>query len=174
MKKMVHFLAMVICIAVALSGCSSQERYLPAAYEKTDIIEAYRNDREHFLEVVKIFSSNTTFLKNGRINQFSDWYISSPLDKNLTWFNETEKTVILDFFDAYEPYMVSLDYSKRFVEITFINSDRSDGYCLLFWIRESSNSEFNEYKIYLSYSYYIEYIDNNCILVFPKDQQQNQ
>ena len=155
------------CYILSVVACNYQEEYQPSAYTKEEIQCLYFENLELFECLVKVISSNEAFYEKGRINEYTDADIVSPHDDALSFFNDTDKKTIDEFFE-FKPYMILYDYARRFVKVTFLASDIKESYTLLFWTLNVENCEekFNDYKTFLAQHYVLENIDSRCIMYY--------
>ena len=170
MKK--HYKLLILlcafCIILTLATCNHQEKYRPLKYTKEEIKRLYYENIELFETLVEVIISNDMFYEKGRINEYADADIVSPYDDALTFFEDTDRKTIDEFFDL-KPYMILYDYARRFVAITFIASDINDeSYTFLFWTSNVENGEekFDDYKFYLTQHNILENIDSQCIMYY--------
>ncbi len=155
------------CFILTFSACSHQNKYQPSSYTKEEIQCVYQENVELFESIVKIISSNEMFYEKGRINEYTDADIVSPYDDALSFFSNTYRKTIDEFFGL-KPYMILYDYACRFVEITFLAADTNDSYTFLFWTLDGEDSEdkFNDYKELLAQKYVLENITSRCIMFY--------
>ena len=163
----------IICISLVLTSCNRREKYEFDLYSKNEVRALYRENTELFKSIVSIISANEVFYEKSQTNEFDNPDITSPYDKDLTYFSDTDKKIIQDFFELCKPYMILYDYGKRFVEITFISDtfmvDNSvESYTFLFWVREDDSNGFVNYKSYIEQNYITEYVAKNCFLLYKK------
>lgn len=155
------------CIILTLVACNHQKEYQPLAYAKEDVQYLYYENLELFETLVEVITSNEMFYEKGRINEYTDADIVSPYDDALSFFKDTDRKTIDEFFDL-KPYMILYDYARRFVKITFLASDTNESYTFLFWTSnvENSESEFDDYKTFLTQHYVLESLDSRCIMYY--------
>lgn len=160
----------MICVILTLTACSHREKYQPALYTKENLLSLYQENIELFEDVVEIIISNKAFYEEGRINEYTDADITSPYDKALTHFGDTERKVIDELFE-FKPYMILYDYARRFVKITFISSDNKLSYTFVFWTLDSEDSQYklDNYKRQLAQHYILEDIQDNRFLFYNHD-----
>lgn len=155
------------CIILTLVACNRQEEYQPSAYAKEEVQCLYYENLELFETLVEVITSNEMFYEKGRINEYTDADIVSPYDDALSFFEDTDRKTIDEFFDL-KPYMILYDYARRFVKITFLASDTNESYTFLFWTSnvENSEGEFDDYKTFLTQHYVLESLDSRCIMYY--------
>ena len=160
------------CFIITLIACNRQEEYQPSAYTKEEVKCLYYENRELFETLVEAIISNEMFYEKGRINEYTDADIVSPYDDALSFFKDTDRKTIDEFFNL-KPYMILYDYARRFVEITFLASDTNESYTFLFWTSNGENSadKFNDYKTFLTQHYALENLDNRCIMYYDTSIQ---
>lgn len=161
--KRITLILMVIC---CFSGCT-HNKYTPDHYTKIEIHNMLKNYEPLFRELVFVVSTNQKFYDEGRVSQFTDADIVSPNDEALNCFDEQQRAVIQNFF-RFHPYMISLDYAKRFVAVSFLSTDINNAYTVVFWIESDTNTveRLNEYSELLSQDFTVEKVKNDCLLYF--------
>ncbi len=173
--KTKHWIMIVICCCLMcctalLVQCNThQNEYRPNLYSQNEVIALYKENKEAFNIVVDVVSNTPAFYENGRINEYENPSLTSPYDKHLKWFNDTDRVLIVDFFKL-KPYMISYDRYRRFVKITFIGSDEHEGYTLLFWLKDDTSEECEreDYKNYLLQDYDVTDIDEKCFIYYKR------
>lgn len=155
------------CVILTLVACNREEEYRPLAYAKEEVQCIYYENLELFETLVEVITSNDMFYEKGRINEYTDADIVSPYDDALSFFKDTDRKTIDEFFDL-KPYMILYDYARRFVEITFLASDTNESYTFLFWTSNVENSEakFDDYKMFLTQKYVLESLGSRCVMYY--------
>ncbi len=168
MEKRIISVICVFCIILPLVACNRQEEYRASAYSKEEVLGLYYENLELFETLVGIITSNEMFYEKGRINEYEDADIRTPYDDALSFFSDTDRKTIGEFFDL-KPYYILYDYARRFVEVTFIASDtNAESYTFIFWTSNAEDSEvkFDDYKMYLAQRRVVESLDDRCVMYY--------
>lgn len=164
--------ALIVVISLLLTGtilpvAATSISDTVGSSSKEEVQCLYYENLELFETLVEVITSNEMFYEKGRINEYTDADIVSPYDDALSFFEDTDRKTIDEFFDL-KPYMILYDYARRFVKITFLASDTNESYTFLFWTSnvENSEGEFDDYKTFLTQHYVLESLDSRCIMYY--------
>ena len=168
MRISMSLLSIVLSIIVLFTSCNAQDNapYEPSVYTKDEVLHLFDENVALFENVVTIISNNDEFYEKGRVNEFTDADIVSPNDDAITYFDETDKKMILEAFQL-KPYMILYDYARRFVTITFLANGDDESYTFLFWT-SSDEKAFDDYQAFLSQNYILNNMSEKCVMYYIK------
>lgn len=140
---------------MTLYACSKKDDYKFITYTENDIKALYDNNMELFNNLGNAIKENEQFWEKGRRDNESvhAWIMSPNDEKKMNLFTPYDQNIISEFFDKTKPYMVSLD-DKQYITITFINSNNTGWYCLVYYFDKKSIDSVNET------TYFEEWVDS--------------
>lgn len=170
-KIIISLLTLFLLFTRIMHSNNSQIEYRPEYYTKQDVVSIFKENEKLFYSVVKVLRENEDFYNKGRLNEYEDAQISSFNDKKIQFFNNKDKLQLEKIF-KFKPYMLSYDYARRFIKITFFGRDESSLYVFIFWQMENNEDKekFDEYVSYIKQKYIVESVSEDCILCCSREQ----
>lgn len=151
MIKRYTLLCWIVLLSISfLSSCSSKPKYSWKPYSLDEVKNSYANGADSFEQITSLLYSDEFWNTMRRDEEAGHAWVMDPYDDRLETLDESTQTVIRDFFQKYSPYMVSVDYQK-YITITFINEDRTDGYSMFSYSKEKEGLE--DYCVYIKAHY---------------------
>ena len=136
----------LLFIIVFFSSCARNDPYKWEGHSYQELRIFFQERFDEFQKVADIIAGSQEFWEKGRRypeEEGSAWIMSPNDEKKMTLFSDKDQSVIIDFFNATKPYMITLRYN-RYVIIDYINEDKTGSYTFVYY--PYKNGEYDELK----------------------------
>lgn len=145
MWRKLRIVCIILTIALTMASCSEEPTYDFQKYSTDEVIAMINDNEELFNELVRVLVEDDDFYVKGRRRELDDAFLGSPYDEQIELLDTHGQQVIHEFFQL-KPYMISYEYSQRYIDITFIGDVQNiECYVFLYWIDKQDTQGLQEF-----------------------------
>lgn len=134
------FLSAMCLFLVTAAACQLTD-YLATGYQKDEVMSVYENNRDLFIDAVRIVSTNEEFLFDGPRFDGMHPFIDTPTGREIGYFEGEDKERLCELFEL-GPYQIL--YEDEYVSIIFLGTDGADYYTFSYIIGDSQEGDLAE------------------------------